>query len=147
MGLWSGIKHALNSTLGTSGFKPLDQLINENTNTKTTAVQTAITGSTQWSRINTLYTRGCIKSVQSGTITITDGAIYNTATITAVTLNKAILLYNGAEASHSNNLYDTFSYSNVRLRLTNTTTVRADIGKASNSSDILYVSFQVVEFY
>ncbi len=29
MGLWAGIKHALNSTLGTSDFKPLDKLISE----------------------------------------------------------------------------------------------------------------------
>lgn len=27
MSIWAGIKHALNSTLGTSDFKPLDQLI------------------------------------------------------------------------------------------------------------------------
>lgn len=27
MGFWSGIKHALNSTLGTSEFKPLDKII------------------------------------------------------------------------------------------------------------------------
>lgn len=27
MGIWAGIKHALNSTLGTSDFKPLDELI------------------------------------------------------------------------------------------------------------------------
>lgn len=27
--MWAGIKHALNSTLGTSNFKPLDQLIAE----------------------------------------------------------------------------------------------------------------------
>ena len=29
MGIWAGIKHALNSTLGTSDFKPLDKLIIE----------------------------------------------------------------------------------------------------------------------
>ena len=27
MGFWSGIKHALNSTLGTADFKPLDKLV------------------------------------------------------------------------------------------------------------------------
>lgn len=27
MGIWTGIKHALNSTLGTSGFKPLNEII------------------------------------------------------------------------------------------------------------------------
>lgn len=29
MGIWSGIKHALNSTLGTSSFKPLNTMIEE----------------------------------------------------------------------------------------------------------------------
>lgn len=29
MGTWSGIKRALNSTLGTSGFKPLDKIITD----------------------------------------------------------------------------------------------------------------------
>lgn len=29
MGFWSGIKHALNSTLGTSEFKPLDKLVQD----------------------------------------------------------------------------------------------------------------------
>ncbi len=30
MGFWAGIKYALNSTLGTAGFKPLDKLIVDN---------------------------------------------------------------------------------------------------------------------
>lgn len=30
MGIWSAVKYALNSTLGTSGFKPLDQLLTDN---------------------------------------------------------------------------------------------------------------------
>lgn len=29
MGIWSGIKHALNSTLGTDKFKPLNEIIDE----------------------------------------------------------------------------------------------------------------------
>ena len=29
MSIWAGIKHALNSTLGTSGFKPLNTMIDE----------------------------------------------------------------------------------------------------------------------
>ena len=29
MGLWAGIKYALNSTLGTADFKPLDKLLND----------------------------------------------------------------------------------------------------------------------
>lgn len=32
MGIWAGIKYALNSTLGTSNFKPLDQLIDDKIN-------------------------------------------------------------------------------------------------------------------
>lgn len=31
MGFWSGIKHALNSTLGTSGFSPLDKIVKDST--------------------------------------------------------------------------------------------------------------------
>lgn len=29
MGFWTGIKHAINSTLGTTNFKPLDKIIDE----------------------------------------------------------------------------------------------------------------------
>ncbi len=36
MGLWSGIKHAINSTLGTAGFSPLDEIV------KTRAAQTTV---------------------------------------------------------------------------------------------------------
>lgn len=38
MGFWSGIKHALNSTLGTSSFSPLDKIVNK----ESTSIRSAV---------------------------------------------------------------------------------------------------------
>ena len=42
MGIWAGIKHALNSTLGTKDFKPLDELFKDSFQSLKTTVQNAI---------------------------------------------------------------------------------------------------------
>ena len=61
MGIWAGIKYALNSTLGTSNFKPLDQLINDKINSvseKTFYLETLEATTYQWSK--TITGRGRI---------------------------------------------------------------------------------------
>lgn len=42
MGIWSGIKHALNSTLGTSNFKPLNTMIDETKSYLNTQISAAV---------------------------------------------------------------------------------------------------------
>lgn len=53
MGIWSGIKHALNSTLGTSSFKPLNKIVTDAetaiknlVTSETTGVETHVTNKT-----------------------------------------------------------------------------------------------------
>lgn len=61
MGIWAGIKHAVNSTLGTSNFKPLDQLINDKINSvseKTFYLETLEVTTYKWSK--TITGRGRI---------------------------------------------------------------------------------------
>lgn len=42
MGIWSAVKYALNSTLGTSGFKPLDQLIADSSESMETYIDSYV---------------------------------------------------------------------------------------------------------
>lgn len=61
MGIWAGIKYALNSTLGASNFKPLDQLINDKINSvseKTFYLETLEVTTSKWSK--TITGRGRI---------------------------------------------------------------------------------------
>lgn len=61
MGIWAGIKHAVNSTLGTSNFKPLDQLMDDKINSvseKTFYLETLEATTYQWSK--TITGRGRI---------------------------------------------------------------------------------------
>lgn len=44
MGVWAGIKYALNSTVGTEGFAPLDKLIDDKVNTVLNQRQASLTG-------------------------------------------------------------------------------------------------------
>ena len=79
---WSEIKHALNSTLGTNNFKPLDKYMSTGGNIK------------------------CIKSVQRGSVTIPAGSSAEAVTISSITMTKAFLnfSYNTDEyqpASHT----------------------------------------------
>ena len=79
---WSEIKHALNSTLGTNNFKPLDKYMSTGGNIK------------------------CIKSVQRGIATIVAGSTSKSVTISPITMTKAFLnfSYNTDEyqpASHT----------------------------------------------
>lgn len=93
---------------------------------------------------NTLYgwLATQIKSIQRGTITISSAVTSNTATITAVTMAKSIVVSGGFTVD------DTYAAGPeeymVRLVLTNTTTVTASKGVSGTGITIAY---QVIEFY
>lgn len=83
---------------------------------------------------------GIIRSVQRGTIALT-AAASNTATVTTVDTNKAVLDYLGTLSG------DGFGYSArylIRLVLTNSTTITATRGNATNN---MLVAYQLVEFF
>lgn len=82
MGLWSGIKYALNSTLGTGGFKPLDTLLTDwlSTNVGTRVTTSSLTG-TLMQRIN------YIASQRAASLTGTGVTIYSGST-TSTTITR-----------------------------------------------------------
>ena len=85
------------------------------------------------------YATSVIKSIQYGTVTL-NAVSSGTATITAVDTAKAVLIYLGT----SYNVTTSLSGALTRITLTNSTTVTATRGAAT---DISIASFVVVEFY
>ena len=84
---------------------------------------------------------GRIKSIQAGTITL-NSATSNTATVTAVSVENAILIWLGNTHAVASGGYRNL---NTRLALTNATTITATINTA-NATDTV-VSFVLLEFY
>jgi hypothetical protein len=85
-----------------------------------------------------------IKSIQRGTISIGAVSTSATATITSVDTTKSILIQLGSNGAQNN----TYSVSSTDgyLVLTNATTITANKG-VSGTSNIVIVSYQIVEYY
>ena len=81
-----------------------------------------------------------IKSIQYGSITIGTVGTFTTATVTAVDVNKAVLMHLGTRPASGGTLDNSFA----TLGLTNSTTVRAE---RSSSGTNLIVNFVLVEYY
>jgi hypothetical protein len=87
-----------------------------------------------------------VKTRQTGTITIATGAQSNTASITAVVLNKAFMPYQGFLNKNTNTLDTTNPQNNFfGLTLTNTTTITAANGGLNNVADTI-IPYTVLEF-
>lgn len=80
-----------------------------------------------------------IKSIQRGTVSITQPATSNTATITAVDTSKALLSFLGINSDGTN-----FGYG-ARIVLTNATTIT--MTKSGNDTNSNVISYEVVEYY
>ena len=127
---WSEIKHALNSTLGTSNFKSLDKLLQ--------------------SYISKGGNVKCIKSVQSGTIEMSEGkeTFFTDVTINPVNLNKAFLLVvNGYSYNFSeSDWYRKYSDISAGGKLSsNKVTIYQNYPLTASS--IYTLNWVVVEFY
>jgi len=83
-----------------------------------------------------------VKNVQHGSITMDGETLSDTATIDAVVLANSYIIWSGT--SQANSSEDAYYKSAVRLALTNTTTVTANMGRLGYSNTI--VKFCVVEF-
>lgn len=88
-----------------------------------------------------MYRSSVIKSIQSGTIDLA-GVTSATATVTAVVLANAVLLYNGRS---NNNAAATSAAGYPRLTLTNTTTVTATRNTAQAGA--MPVAWVLIEYY
>ena len=71
-----------------------------------------------------------IKSVQYGTITLSNGVGTNTATIAAVNVSKAVLHFLGNTVEAGSGVADAF----VRIALSNSTTVTATRANTNNAA-------------
>ena len=87
----------------------------------------------------TQFLPGAIKAIYRGTITIADSSTSNTATITSVDTNRAVIFPPlGVESTETS-----VANTNVRVALTNATTVTASRGGSTGS---VTVGYQVVEY-
>lgn len=80
-----------------------------------------------------------IKSIQRGTINLTNTVATGTATITAVDTSKSIVNQTGSQGGNGG------SGSWGTLTLTNGTTVTLD--RTGTASNVTNVCFEVIEFY
>lgn len=101
--------------------------------------------------LDTIFPRSVIKSIQTGSISLSSGApgtTSNTATISSVTTSKAVVLLNGAtnnENTAPSATSRTVGSLSARVVLTNATTVTATRDDATNAP-LMAVHFTVVEF-
>lgn len=81
-----------------------------------------------------------IRTIQHGTIALNTTTLTNTATVSAVTVAKSVLIPLGTQR---NSVASTDGSADVRLSLTNTTTVTAD---RSETGGLTTTGFVLVEF-
>jgi len=84
-------------------------------------------------------TASVIKSIQLGTVGISDASVSNTGTISAVTTAKSAISWLGLSSAATLDISKL-----VRVTLTNTTTVT--VTRGANQGDVT-VGYQVVEYY
>lgn len=84
-----------------------------------------------------------IKSIQRGVISLSDSQTSNTATISAVVVEKSVIMPLGVSGEDDGNY--AVDHLFIRLSLTNTTTVTAT--RTRPNSIAASVGYQVIEFY
>jgi len=92
------------------------------------------------STLSQFVSRSPIKSIQRGTITISNAAVTATATISSVTTSKTQLNYLGTSTNNAGLIY-----SLVRIALTSSTVITATRGNDTSGSDAI-VSYEVIEY-
>lgn len=135
---WGG-SYNTGATGDSSYTFPKVVLTNSTTVTATITNAYASTKDVAWSVVE--FT-GALRSIQSGTITVSAGTSA-TATITEVNLSKAWLLYNGFTTAFAGVMTDvSLSCSST---LTNSTTVTAKYGSGATANAV--VTYVVVEAF
>ena len=139
---WGEIKKALNSTLGDSGFKALNELIRDD-----------FTTVSEWLSAGNVP---IVKSVQRGTVANgkTTNSSSGTVNISSVAINKSIVLLNGignvtGPDSNANNM-GAFGVKLTSMSATNFKYERPVYSERSGDSYDRYApgfSWQVIEFY
>ena len=132
-------KYSNNSTIGTSNYKPLDQIVNQDRSTIEALIN-------QW------FERGFVKSVQRGVVMTDSRGDDETATLSSININKSIVLLNG-QGITNNRIdgglgSDSYVYAGVGVYVKELTSTKLTIGFPSlvdySGTEI---SWQVIEFY
>lgn len=89
------------------------------------------------------FTAGFWKSLQYGTVTVTDPAISNTAAISSVNTAKTLMFELGNAFSVNGVLPR--QYSELRLTLTNATTITANRDSSAASGEVVTINFLALE--
>lgn len=101
--------------------------------------------------VRTALVGGQIKSIQRGTVAISNGSASGTATITSVDTTKAVVLLGGFSINDNASTYSTITdkigRTFPRLSLTNSTTVTFQVHSTVTAANVLTCDYQVVEFY
>ena len=132
-------KYSNNSTIGTSNYKPLDQIVNQDKE----SIEALIN---QW------FQRGFVKSVQRGIVATDRYGDDTTATLTSININKSIVLLNGqgitVNTVSGGISSDSDVYAGVGVYVKELTSTKLTIGFPSlvNYSGTV-ISWQVIEFY
>lgn len=127
MGIWSEIKHALNSTLGTSEFKSLDKIVEEKVNT-------AITN------------RSVIRHIQRGYVDVSSNKGSSSVELTGFTdANKMVVILGGSTFVDYNKFDVTWTAVPYVRAMNRTSLVIGWENSYSGYSGT--VGYQVVEFW
>ena len=125
---WGEIKHALNGTLGTSDFKPLDKIIDN--------------GITE---IKTPGAVSIVKSVQRGTAHEDDETSEISITISTVNPSKCMVLLDNGNVNYEGSAGDNLPGSRVVSLTSNRLTITNQYIRYDFSTD--GIGWQVIEFY
>lgn len=144
MGLWSGIKYALNSRLGTSTFKSLDKLIDDvQSKTNETYVQAQNANANAYE----VRTKGMVKSVQRGSNVIgaswSGGEKTQDVAINAVNTSKAIIISSAFSANH--NVF--YGGDSTAVFVSGSTIRLTAMSFSNNDNGNIRINWQVIEFY
>lgn len=166
MGIWGEIKYAINSSLGTAKFEPLDVTLGKKSdtagvtashslfswvkniwNTVNSTSTTANTINTTANTINTNTARGAVKSIQRGTAIMDYGNSTGSITIaiSPVNVSKCQVLLNGV-SFHTSGSYGSFVGFPYLSSFSASQLVVANSGYAANNTKQSF-SWQVIEFY
>ena len=129
---WADIKHAINSTLGTAGFKPLNAIMK---NEVDRVMDT-----------NLIQYGSAVKSIQRGTTTIgpSSSAYFANVTISTINPSKSVIIVNGWGAWYHSPVY----FFPVRGSIVSATQIRIEMLDYPNLNRTAgAVNWQVIEYY
>ena len=129
-------KYSNNSTIGTSNYKPLDQIVNQDRSTIEALIN-------QW------FQRGFVKSVQRGLVETGRNKSQYVVTINSVNVNKSIVLLTGDGWNQQSvgSISSSYIYTSIPVYIESFTSTEIELGLAEGGLSGAGISWQVIEFY